>query len=219
MSRRPVLHEILASPNNMKVRAALNYKGIGFDRRAIAPLDRSALIELSGQPRTPVLEVGDLALFGSGAILRYLDAAWPSTPKLFTDDYAGFGEIERWEDFGRVRLERAVGMAFGEGISGRADAGVLAEANRLLREATGELEEHLDGREWLYGDAMSAADLSCAPMAFYGMTTEEITEVSPIAGFFRQHVTFGEGRDRTRAWVERVMAYDRLEGCVADEVG
>ncbi len=40
-------------------------------------------MRISGQHLTPVIEHGEVVLFDSAAILRYLDAAFRETPPLF----------------------------------------------------------------------------------------------------------------------------------------
>ena len=55
-----ILHELTGSPNNVKVRIALGYKGLEYDRRPLElndfPGDRSAVVKVSRQPRLPVLD-------------------------------------------------------------------------------------------------------------------------------------------------------------------
>ena len=77
--------------NNIKVRLALTYKGLPFEFKTIEPSDREEVNRVSGQFLTPTMVDGDVVLFDSGAILRYLDANYPETPKLFGSSHASNG--------------------------------------------------------------------------------------------------------------------------------
>ena len=94
--------------NNMKVRVALGFKGIDYEFRSIEPRDRADLVRVSGQNLTPVLVHGGCVLFDSAAILRYLDANFPGTPKLFGDSHRQQWEIEDWELFARTELAATI---------------------------------------------------------------------------------------------------------------
>jgi len=207
------LVEITGSPNNVKVRIALGYKGLDYVREPFEfegfPGDRSELVALSTQPRTPVLKHGETVVFDSGAILRYLDANFPDTSRLFSEDYAEMGEIEEWELWARTDLYSHVGTVFGQIFASPPDAAVLRRACEAMHEATGRIEAALERAPFLLGDAMKAADVVSAPMVNLAMISDS-AETGPILGFFREHFQLGEGRERTREWVRRVMAYDPL---------
>ena len=180
--------------NNMKVRIALKHKGIPFTFETIDPSDRSEIERLSGQPLTPVMVHGGSVLFDSAAILRYLDANFLDTPRLFAGSRERIWEIEEWEGFARHELAAAMKMMLPLRLAGEEDAEVAAHAQELFHEATAKLEECLSGQEWLMGDELTAADITAAPVVF---RTEK-------AGF----AALPDGRDQTRAWMDRVMAFD-----------
>ena len=75
MSDTIQLYDIAPSPNNMKARIALDYKGLAYERIPVDPEDRSVVIEISRQPLTPVLVHEGRAIWDSAAILRYSAAA------------------------------------------------------------------------------------------------------------------------------------------------
>jgi len=180
--------------NNMKVRIALKHKGIPFTFETIDPADRSEIVRLTGQPLTPVLVHGSSVLFDSAAILRYLDANFPDTPRLFAGSRERIWEIEEWEGFARHELAAGMKMMLPLRLAGEEDTEVAAHAQELFEEATAKLEKRLAEGEWLMGDEITAADITAAPVVF---RTEK-------AGF----ATLPAGRDRTRAWMDRVMAFD-----------
>ena len=74
MSAKITLHELTGSPNNVRVRIGLGYKGLEYQRKPLEltgdfPGDRSEVVKLSGQPRLPVLQHGDTIIYDSRAIL------------------------------------------------------------------------------------------------------------------------------------------------------
>jgi len=212
MSQAIILHELPPSPNNLKVRMALGFKGIPYTRKPLemseAFGDRSEIIALSGQPRTPVLQHGETVMFDSNGIIRYLEANVKREPSLFTTDYAEFGELEKWEQFARTRMSPSIGALFGMALSDGGSPAANAEANASFYEVTGELEEHLSGRDFLVCDRTTSADLAVVAVASLAVLTDSAAEQSPLLGYFKKNLQLGEGREKTRAWIERHLAYD-----------
>lgn len=205
------LYDLAPSPNNVKVRLGLGFKSLRYERVAVDPADRTKVIEVSGQPRTPVLVHDDRVMFDSSAILRYLDANFRETPRLFSADYDEMGLIERWELFSKTDLAPAVGAVFGQFFGGQSDALALSSAASALARAAGEIERALeDGEGWLVGGRLTAADLCCAAFAFYGaIPATAAARWAPVGPFFEQHFRLAEGYPRTREWIARTIAFDR----------
>jgi len=183
--------------NNMKVRVALGYKQIPYAFRTIDPADRSEIVRLSGQHLTPVLVHGDRVLFDSAAILRYLDANFPETPKLFGASRDEQWAIEDWELFARTELagpmmevvhHRVAGGTVDDAMQTRCAAAFAAAVIRII--------EHMKDREWMVGDRMTAADITA------GAVLARIRR----AGLFE----LPAGAEAITPWVERVMAFDGL---------
>jgi len=74
------LIQIPFSHNCVKVRRALELKGLGYETLDIAPMDRGAVAAASGQRLVPVLEDRGRAIPDSTAILRYLESTFPEKP-------------------------------------------------------------------------------------------------------------------------------------------
>jgi len=203
------LYDLHPSPNNMKARIALAYKGLAYETVPVDPEDRGPVLEVSGQPRTPVLVHDGRAIWDSAAILRYLDSAFRDTPRIFSEDYEKIGEIEGWETYGRTQVGEPLGMVIRQFFAGTEDGEVMERASKLLNVVTGRIEDQLSKTTWLAGDQMTAADITSAPCVWYGMVPAEAEEGNPIAPFFRKHLHLGEGREATRAWALKVMAYDK----------
>jgi glutathione S-transferase len=182
--------------NNMKVRIALGFKEIPYDFRAIDPADRTEIVSLSGQHLTPVLVHAGRVLFDSAAILRYLEANFRDRPPLFGSSRDEQWEIEDQELFARTTLAAPMMEVVHTRVSGRpVDAAMLERCTRAFAGAAETLVGRLEGREWLVGDAMSAADVTAAAVVCRirrARTLETPRALDAIAG-----------------WVDRVTAYDR----------
>jgi glutathione S-transferase len=162
MGEREMVIYGFETSNNLKVRVALLHKGIEHEFRTIDPADRSKVLEVSGQFLTPVMVHGAAVLFDSAAILRYLDANFPRTPKLFGRDRDEQWAIEDWERFGRGPLAEPMMRVVHARVAGHAVDDAMHEgAVRDLAAAVGHLAEGLAGRSWLVGESMSAADITC----------------------------------------------------------
>jgi glutathione S-transferase len=184
--------------NNIKVRIALQYKGLPYDFHTIDPHDRNQVVEISGQLLTPVMRHGQVVLFGSGAIIRYLEANFRETPRLFSGDRKTLVAIEGWETFSRARLAAPLVTVVNHRLQGGDDPAVFEASKAAFQAALAELAPALVGRQWLVGDAMTLADvtsaaivLRCINFGFCGRA-----DVDPA----------------TLAWVDRVVAYDRPPG-------
>jgi len=202
------MYDLAPSPNNLKVRIALGYKGIRYEKIPVDPMDRSAVVEASGQPNTPVIRHGSMVLYDSGAILRYLDANFSDGPRLFAADRKAMYAIERWEDLGRRELYPAVAKAFAVFFR-RAEMADCEAASARMHSGTERFEARLADREWLVGDAMTAADITTAPWVYYAMVPEKDRSKGIVQEFFGANLQLGPDRERTRDWVRRVLSFDR----------
>ncbi|MEM7201050.1 MAG: glutathione S-transferase family protein [Planctomycetota bacterium] len=153
--------------NNIKVRLALGHKGIPYEFRTIDPADRADVVRLSGQFLTPVMVHGERVLFDSGAILRYLDANFPTTPKLFGKSRDEQWEIEDWERFARGPLaEPMLEVVHTRVSTGSVPPEVTERCAAAWAAAAATLADRLSDRPWLAGDALSAADLTAAAVLY-----------------------------------------------------
>ena len=213
MSDNIVMYNLGPSPNNQKVRIALNYKGIPFEAIAVDFEDRTNVVEASGQPLTPVIKHGDTVVYDSRAILRYLDNNFRDTPQLFSADRDTMMEIERLENDARSQIGDCVGMVFHEALSESPSPETCQEASRLIHERTAGYEDRLQNGDFLMGESMTAVDVTAAPLVFLAMLPPQAVEMAggpgPIVQFFVDNFDLGEGREKTREWATRVIAYDR----------
>jgi glutathione S-transferase len=186
------LYNSQVSGNCYKVRLLLALLGIPYERVELDVIDRSNRREVLGGKnpalRVPTLELDDgRHLAESNAILWYLADGTPYVPA----ERLERAQVLQWMFFEQYEIEPNLAVArFWISILGERDAraaeleGKWSAGNRALAA----LDEHLDGREWLVGDAYSVADIS-----LYGYT-----HVAPEGGFDL------EQRPAVRAWLDRV---------------
>lgn len=102
------LIQIPFSHNCLKVRRAIELKGLGHEIENVPPMDRSAVRRASGQSLVPVLLDGDRALADSTEILLYLEASYPQRPLLPAEPElrAECLLLEDWADAAFMALTR-----------------------------------------------------------------------------------------------------------------
>jgi len=182
--------------NNFKVRIALGYKKIPYTYHKIDPADRSGILRISGQHLTPVMVHGDRVLFDSAAILRYLDANFPATPKLYGKSFQDQWAIEDLETFARFTLASPMtSIVHHRKSGGTVDEAMQSRAQAAFSAAATELAERLGGRPWLVGDAMTAADITAAAVIFRVRAAKMFT--------------MPELSDNLWKWVDKVTAFDQ----------
>lgn len=208
MDKAVTLYHLAVSPNSIKARVALAYKKLPHEKVAIDSANREPIIKLSGQPLTPVLKHGDVVIFDSYAILRYLDANFPGTPRLYSADRPTIKSIEQWELFTRNEAGPAVSMMFGQMSAPTPDPEKVKQANDMINRAAAKTEETLKPGGWLVGDVPTAADLTVATMLYPGAVPEAAKERTRAETFFHKHLRIGPA-PKTIEWIGRVMAWDR----------
>ncbi|PIE13579.1 MAG: glutathione S-transferase [Rhodobacterales bacterium] len=114
----------------------------------------------------PLLIDGDLRLSQSGAIQQYI-----------TDKSGKFGgqgdekyEVLRWVLWDNHKLSSQAGMTrflMNFLPKDKRPADVIGFLQGRLKAAYATLNAHLEGRDWIVGDAMTNADLSCCGYLFY----------------------------------------------------
>ena len=113
--------------------------------------------------RIPALEDGDLILFESMAINLYLAKTYGGG--LYPGDAAAEALAIQWSLWGISEIEDLqVRIAVQKFFlpEDQRDPAVIAAAEASLARPFKVLDRHLDGRDWLVGDAFSIADLNLA---------------------------------------------------------
>jgi glutathione S-transferase len=133
------LLQIPFSHNSIKVRRVLALKGLSYEHEDVNPAFRKRLIQVSGQPLTPVLVDGARVISDSTAILLYLESAYPDPPLLPPDkeQRAECLLLEDWADGAFMALTRR--LAYWSLITSEASLGDLffPRAPALFRRLSG----------------------------------------------------------------------------------
>jgi glutathione S-transferase len=115
----------------------------------------------------PVMEDGDLRLTQSGVIQQYItDKTGKYGGKTQDETY----QILRWVLWDNHKLSSQAGMTrflMNFLPEDKRPAEVIGFTQGRLRAAYETLNTHLDGREWIVGDAPTMADFSCCGYLYY----------------------------------------------------
>jgi glutathione S-transferase len=189
-----LLYNSPVSGNCYKVRLLLAHLGVPYEVRDLDVVDRSnrpdVLGGLNPALRVPTLVLDDGRTLGeSGAILWYFGEGSRFVP----EDRFERAQVLQWMFFEQYDHEPAIAVVrFWLAYSGRPEAFAdrLEERTAAGHRALAAMERHLEGRDYLVGDAMSLADI-----ALYAYT-----HVAPEGGFDL------EGYLVVRGWLDRVAA-------------
>jgi glutathione S-transferase len=191
----PVLYNSTISGNCYKVRLLAAQLGIELQLREVSVTDRSDRPELLGG-LNPALRVPTLVLDNgrplaeSNAILWYFGEGTRFVP----EDRYERAQVLQWMFFEQYEHEPAIAVArFLVAYSGLPRGDYEKRLPRLHADgakALAAMEQHLDGREWLVGDAMTLADI--ALYAYTHCAEEGEFDLEPFPA--------------VRAWVARVAS-------------
>ncbi|MGH8080452.1 MAG: glutathione S-transferase family protein [Lysobacter sp.] len=123
-------------------------------------------LALNPNGKVPTLVHGDTVLWEAPAIVCYLaqvtgSPLWPAEP-------AAQIEVLRWINWSTAHFTRHAGVLFVERVIksafgiGEPSAAALEEATKYFRQFGKVLNAHLDGRRYLLGEPLSAADFVAA---------------------------------------------------------
>ena len=134
-----IFHELSPSLNSTKVRMALRFKGIDFEAREVDSESRAALVEVSGQELSPVIEHDGRVLNDSEAILNYLDANWRDSPRCgahwFPTFFHTIGLREEGDEASRAAFAESMVWLDGE-LDSRSSFGAPIDDLRVAEWAT-----------------------------------------------------------------------------------
>jgi glutathione S-transferase len=204
------LLEFHRSPNSVKVRVALGWKGLDYEIREMMAADRGPMIEAAGWPLVPILLDGEVVMRDSAAILHYLEANYRDAPSLTPTSRDDIRSAEAL--LARLNPE-ILGIQYGleEEIrkpEAERDLGRLAAGRTAMVAALERLDRRLDADPWLVGGAMSLYDIILACNLLPTRPPAKFVEQSPLWRFFADHLAFDRERPAVEAWVDRVVAHD-----------
>ena len=204
------LLEFHRSPNSVKVRIALESKGLEYETQEMFSADRDPIVRAGGWPLVPILLDGPVAMRDSAAILHYLEANYRDAPSLTPDSRDDILAAETVLANVSPHIRRAQWNVQGEIPKSpeERDADRIAGARAALVGALGQLEERLSRREWLVGEKMSMYDVILACTLIPAAPPPAFVAESAIYRFFDEHFRIEDERPRVIEWVRRVLAHD-----------
>jgi glutathione S-transferase len=164
------LHCFGESGNAYKAALALELSGLEWEPVYVdffAGVNRSPEFrEKNVMGEAPIMEDGDMRLTQSGAIQQYI-----------TDKSGKFGgapedkyEVLRWVLWDNHKLSSQAGMTrflMNFLPEDKRPEQVIGFMQGRLKAAYATLNAHLEGREWIVGDGITNADLSCCGYLYY----------------------------------------------------
>ena len=192
------------STNVERVLLALAHKGLSAEPVWISYTDRAEVERVSGQGLVPVLVDDDgTVVADSMTIVAWLEERFPDSPPLYPRDPARRAELDVFVDwFNRVWKgppnEIDAELALPEPSADRI-AGWAAE----MRASLDRFEALLAGRDFLIGDAFSAADVCAYPFLKYALGRDEADDES-FHRILEEHQRLGDGYPRLASWIRRV---------------
>ena len=160
-----LLYNNPVSGNCYKVRLLLAHLDIPYETREVSVVDRSNRRELLGELnpslRVPTVVLDDgRPLAESNAILWYFGDGTRFVP----DDEYERAQVLQWMFFEQYEVEPALAVVrFWLAYSGTPERLAPERRDELTKSgnrALAALDRHLDGRDWLVGNAMTLADIS-----------------------------------------------------------
>lgn len=159
-----ILHGRMTSVNVQKVVFALGECGVAYERHeaggAFGVVDTPEYRAMNPNGLVPVLVDGDLVLWESNAIVRYLAARY-AAGRLWPEDPGRRALADRWMDWQQTVLNPALGPAF-HGLvrtaPDRRDPAAIEASRAKTEAALVILDAYLAGRDWLDGDAFGMAE-------------------------------------------------------------
>jgi glutathione S-transferase len=204
------LLEFHRSPNSVKVRIALEFKGLEYETEEMFSADREAIVRGGGWPLVPILLDGDVAMRDSAAILHYLEANYRDAPSLTPESRDDILTAEALLANLLPQVRRAQWGVRDEipKPPEERDAGRIAGARAALVDELERLELRLSRRAWVVGESMSMYDVILACTLIAAAPPRDFVAESAIYRFYEEHFGIEGERPRVVEWVRGVLAHD-----------
>jgi glutathione S-transferase len=176
-----VVYGVPGSPFVRAVQMGLEEKGVSYHVQAVDPHELKSETYLKRHPfgRVPAFEHGDLKLYETQAILRYVNDVFPEPPLVPADPGAAARMnqiigINDWYFFPKaaapIVFQRVVGPVL---LGLPTDEAAVTEAVPMARTCIAELDRLLGSQRFLACDQLSIADLMLAPQIDFLVATPE----------------------------------------------
>jgi glutathione S-transferase len=201
------LYRIPFSTNVERIALALAHKGLAVEYVEIDRDDRSEVVRVSGQELVPVLVDGERVVSDSPAILDYLEERFPERP-LYPADPARRAELRLFLDWFNRLWKRPPNLIAVEETKPEPDRARIAELERRIADALPVFEALLTGREFLFGDELTVADVTAFPFLKYAVLWTE-GDPDRFHEILRDTQRLDGRYPRLEAWIQRMNALPR----------
>ena len=176
---------------------ALTEKGVAFERIDIDLANKPGwFLKVSPLGKTPVLMVGDAAIFESAVILEYLEETEPKP--LHPRDPLRRAEHRAWIEFGSTVLGDIAGFYAAP------DEAAFRAKTAQLADRFGRLEARIAATPWFDGAEFSLVDAVFGPVFRYFDVFDTIGEFGVLAG-----------KPRLARWRANLAARPSVRGAVS----
>lgn len=196
------------STNVERVALALAHKGLDVESIVISYDDRTEVEQVSGQGLVPVIDDEGEIVIDSTRILGYLDERYPE-PAIFPAEPGRRAEMDVFIDWFNEIWKGAPNTIELELSSEEPDQEVIESEGRRMQTALGLFERMLDGREYLMGDEVSAADFAVFPFVKYARLRDPADD-ELFHRILELHQRLGSEHPRLTAWIDRVNELPRV---------
>lgn len=195
------------STNVERVALALAHKGLEVESIVISYDDRTEVEQVSGQGLVPVIDDEGEIVVDSTQILAYLDRRYPDPP-IFPSEPARRAEMGVFIDWFNEVWKGAPNTIELELESEDPNQDVVESEGRRMQIALGLFERMLDGREYLMGDEVSAADFAAFPFLKYARFRDPADD-ELFHRILELHQRLGNDHPRLMDWIDRVNELPR----------
>lgn len=169
------------SPNVRRVRLTAAVLGIELEEKSLdfakGEHKSPEYLALNANGAIPTLVDGDFVLSESRAIMQYLAAKKPESG-LVPRDERDRADVTRWQFWDSSHWSPALGTLTFQIVLrpmmglGDPDAAKVEEALGSIRRFGAVLDERLEGKQWVVGEALTVADLTIASSLMYAKQTD-----------------------------------------------
>jgi glutathione S-transferase len=196
------VYRIPFSTNVERVALALAHKGVAVEWVDVDPADRSSVVEVSGQELVPVFVDGELVLHDSPRILEHLEQRFPEPP-LFPRDPARAEELRSFLDWFNQIWKRPPNLIAAEELKSDPDRARIAELEQRIAAALDRFENLLAGRDYLFGNELTAADVTAFPFLKYALLWTD-GDPDRFHQILRDTMPLDGRYPRLEAWILRI---------------
>lgn len=201
------LYRVPFSTNVERISLALAHKRLDVEYVDVPYDDRTEVVRVSGQELVPVLVDGERVITDSPAILEHLEDRFPEPP-LFPADAARRAEVRVFVDWFNRVWKRPPNLIVVEEAKPNPDRERIAALEARITGALPLFEDLLTGRDYLFGDELSAADVTAFPFLKYAVVWDEGDE-DRFHEILRDAMLLAGRFPQLEGWIRRVDALPR----------